>query len=69
MANEKKKGRIGRWFKEMGSELKKVIWAKPATVLKQTGVVFAVVGFFLIAVWLIDLGLSQAYKQLVEFLV
>ena len=69
MANEKKKGRIGRWFKEMGSELKKVIWAKPATVLKQTGVVFAVVGFFLIAVWLIDLGLSQAYKQLVQFLV
>ena len=69
MANEKKKGRIGRWFKEMGSELKKVIWAKPAPGLKQTGVVFAVVGFFLIAVWLIDLGLSQAYKQLVEFLV
>ncbi|HEY8389967.1 MAG TPA: preprotein translocase subunit SecE [Clostridia bacterium] len=69
MANEKKKGRISRWFKEMGSELKKVIWAKPATVLKQTGVVFAVVGFFIVAVWLIDLGLSQAYKLLLEYLV
>lgn len=69
MANEKKKGRIGRWFKEMGSELKKVIWAKPAAVIKQTGVVFAVVGFFIIAVWLIDSGLSQVYKLLLKYLV
>lgn len=69
MANEKRKGRIGRWFKEMGSELKKVIWAKPRAVIKQTGVVFAVVGFFIIAVWLIDLGLSFAYEQLVNYLV
>ena len=69
MANEKKKGRIGRWFKEMGSELKKVIWAKPMAVFKQTGVVFVVVGFFIIAVWLIDTGLSQVYKLLLEYLV
>jgi preprotein translocase subunit SecE len=69
MADEKKKGRIGRWFKEMGSELKKVIWAKPAAVLKQTGVVFAVVGFFILAVWLIDLGLSQVYNLLIRNLV
>ncbi|HHW89982.1 MAG TPA: preprotein translocase subunit SecE [Clostridiales bacterium] len=66
---EKKKGRIGRWFKEMGSELKKVIWAKPAAVLKQTGIVFAVVGFFILAVWLIDLGLSQVYQLLIRNLV
>lgn len=44
---EKKKGRIGRWFKEMGSELKKVIWAKPAAVLKQTGVVLPLSVLFL----------------------
>lgn len=69
MATEKKKGRIGRWFKELGSELKKVVWAKPATVIKQTGVVLAVVAFFTVAVFLIDLGLSQAYKALIYYLV
>lgn len=69
MADEKKKGRIGRWFKELGSELKKVVWAKPVAVLKQTGVVFAVVGFFLLAVWLIDFGLMQLYHLLISNLV
>ncbi|HEY8423722.1 MAG TPA: preprotein translocase subunit SecE [Clostridia bacterium] len=69
MADEKKKGRIGRWFKELGSELKKVVWAKPVAVLKQTGAVFAVVGFFLLAVWLIDFGLMQLYHLLISNLV
>ena len=66
---EKKKGRIGRWFKELGSELKKVIWAKPAATIKQTGVVFAVVGFFIVAVYLIDKGLSLLYSLLLRNLV
>ncbi|HEY8443901.1 MAG TPA: preprotein translocase subunit SecE [Clostridia bacterium] len=69
MADEKKKGRIGRWFKELGSELKKVVWAKPASVIKQTGVVFAVVGFFIVTVFLIDRGLYELYKLLISNLV
>lgn len=65
---EKKKGRVGRWFKELFSELKKVNWAKFSTVIKQTSVVFGVVGFFIVSVYLIDLGLSQLYKLLISSL-
>lgn len=64
----KKKGGIKKWFKDLISELKKVTWPKFKTVVKQTGIVFVVVGFFLAAVWLIDAGLSQAYKALMGIL-
>ena len=40
MAEEKKvqKDR-GRWFREMKSELKKVVWPNKKTVVKNTGIV------------------------------
>lgn len=54
--------RIGRWFKSkfsgMVAELKKVTWPKFTKVLKQTGIVLAVVLFFLVIVTLIDSGLT-----------
>lgn len=54
--------RIGRWFKnkfsEMWSELKKVSWPSFGKVVKQTGMVIAVVLFFLVVITLIDTGLS-----------
>lgn len=54
--------RIGRWFKSkfsgMVAELRKVTWPKFTKVLKQTGIVLAVVLFFLVIVTLIDSGLT-----------
>ena len=47
--------RVSRWFREMKSELKKVVWSTPKQVLKNTLIVVAcvlVVGAF---VWLFDL--------------
>ena len=38
MAEEKKKDR-GLWFREMKSELKKVVWPSKKTVAKNTGTV------------------------------
>ena len=38
MAEEKKKDR-GLWFREMKSELKKVVWPNKKTVAKNTGTV------------------------------
>lgn len=58
--------RMGRWFKNkfsgMVSELKKVTWPKFSKVLKQTGVVLAVVLFFLVIVTAIDFGLTELLK-------
>ena len=34
--------RVGKWFREMKSELKKVIWPTPAALAKNTGISLAV---------------------------
>ncbi len=46
----------------MFSELKKVTWPKFPTVVKQTGVVLAVVLFFMVIVTAFNLGLSELLK-------
>lgn len=61
--------RTGRWFKnkfsEMWSELKKVSWPSFGKVVKQTGMVLAVVLFFLVVITLIDTGLSALLRLVV----
>lgn len=58
--------RMGRWFKKtfsgMWQELKKVSWPKFSTVVKQTGMVLAVVLFFVAVVTVINIGLSALLK-------
>ena len=55
MAEEaKKKKDRGLWFREMKSELKKVVWPNRQTVLKNTGTVLLcslVIGAF---IWIFD---------------
>jgi len=66
MADEKKKGGIGRWFREMRSELKKVVWPTPAKVVKNTGTVIlcsAVIGAF---IWIFDGVAALALKTLLN---
>ena len=67
MAEEAKKSKDrGRWFREMKSELKKVVWPNKKTVLKNTGTVLLcslVIGaciwiFDFVAVSAVDLILS-----------
>ncbi|HIU01481.1 MAG TPA: preprotein translocase subunit SecE [Candidatus Coproplasma excrementavium] len=56
--------RIGRKFKEVFSELKRVTWPTFPKVLKSTGVVLLVVVVFLVVVTAINFGL-QALLDLV----
>ena len=54
MAEEAKKKDRGLWFREMKSELKKVVWPNKQTVLKNTGTVLlcsVVIGAF---IWAFD---------------
>ncbi len=54
---EKKLGffqRIGKWFRELKSELKKVVWPTPRQVLKNTGIVAACVVAVGVFIWLFD---------------
>lgn len=58
--------RIWIKIKEVVSELKKVTWPSFGKVVKQTGVVIAVVAVFLIVITLMDWGLTAALKQLIK---
>lgn len=54
---DKKEGffkKIGRKFKELWSELKKVTWPEWRAVLKNTGIVLVVVLFFFLVIWGFD---------------
>ena len=53
MAEEKKKDR-GLWFREMKSELKKVVWPNKKTVLKNTGTVLLCSLAIGACIWLFD---------------
>jgi len=61
MAEAKKKnwfarawGAICRYFRELRSELKKVVWPTPKQVLKNTLIVLACVIFVGVFIWLFD---------------
>ena len=65
MAEEKKKDR-GKWFREMKSELKKVVWPTGKDTAKNTGTVILCslgVGVF---IWVFDAVAVLAVKTLVS---
>ncbi|MCL2751483.1 MAG: preprotein translocase subunit SecE [Firmicutes bacterium] len=63
-AETKKRGKVRRWFKDLFGELKKVSWPTLRETVKQTGVVIAVVLFFIVIVCLFDLGMGWLYDKL-----
>ena len=65
--SEKKKGGLGRWFREMRSELKKVVWPSPAKVVKNTSTVILCslgIGVF---IWVFDYVAALGIKTLLGF--
>ena len=55
MAEEVKKRKdYGRWFREMKSELKKVVWPNKKTVLKNTGTVLLCSLVIGACIWIFD---------------
>ena len=65
MAEEKKVKDRGRWFREMKSELKKVVWPSGKETMKNTGSVLLcslVVGAF---IWIFDAVAVLAVNTLI----
>lgn len=63
---EKKKGRIKKYFRDLKSEIKKVVWPSKKQVVNNTGIVMTVMvitGLFLFA---IDSGLAAVIKALLS---
>ena len=61
-------GAIGRYFRELRSELKKVVWPTPKQVLKNTLIVLAcvlVVGAF---IWVFDFVAGEGISALISLI-
>ncbi len=68
MAEEKKvKKDRGRWFREMKSELKKVIWPTPEKVGKNTGTVLLCTAAIGVCIWVFDGVAGLLIKTLLNF--
>jgi preprotein translocase subunit SecE len=55
---------IAKFFKDLKGENKKIVWPSAKTVLKNTGIVLAVVLIVGAAIWLVDFGLSEGMNAL-----
>ena len=65
MAEEaKKKKDRGHWFREMKSELKKVVWPNKKTVLKNTGTVLLCSLVIGACIWIFDFA-SMSVVQMI----
>ena len=68
MAEEKKvvKKDRGRWFREMRSELKKVVWPTPQKVAQNTGTVILYSVIFSAFIWIFDGVAALFIKTLLD---
>ena len=66
MAEEVKKKPRGQWFREMKSELKKVVWPTPKQVTTNTGVALAMMAVAAVALWLFDTLASLGVQTLID---
>ena len=59
-------GGIGRYFRELRSELKKVVWPTPKQVLKNTMIVLACVLIVGIFIWMLDYVATMGISALIN---
>lgn len=59
--------RIAKWFREMRSELRKVIWPTPKQIMNNTLVALTVMFFSAIGIWGFDQIASMGVQLLIKF--
>ena len=57
---------IGKYFRELKSELKKVVWSTPKQVLKNTLIVIACVLVVGVFIWLFDFVAQVGITALID---
>ena len=58
--------RVGKWFRDMKSELKKVVWPTPKQTAKNTGVAVCMIAVCAVVIWLFDSAAQAVVKALVD---
>jgi preprotein translocase subunit SecE len=67
-AKKKARGsnRLGKWFREMRSELKKVVWPTPKQVTNNTIVALVVMAVSAVVVWALDQVGTQIFQAILS---
>ena len=65
MAEMNKKDRL-KWFREMKSELKKVVWPNKKTVVKNTGTVLLCSLVIGLCIWIFDFVSTSAVQMILS---
>ncbi|MBQ3947673.1 MAG: preprotein translocase subunit SecE [Ruminococcus sp.] len=63
-SEKKKQSKIGKWFKDLKIEFKKVVWPTKKTVVNNTTVVVSVIVASAILVGLLDTGFLEIMKTI-----
>ena len=64
----KGKNRIARWFREMRSELKKVVWPTPKQIVNNTMVALTLMACAAIVVWALDFVAGEIFLAIVTYI-
>lgn len=68
MAEDKKKKNRGAWFREMKSELAKVVWPNRETVMKNTGTVLLCSLLIGACIWIFDFAATNLVRMILTVL-
>lgn len=63
---KKRKNRIAKWFREMKSELKKVVWPTPKQITNNTVIVLVIVVISSAVIWVVDQAGSFIVTTLIK---
>ena len=58
--------RVKKWFRDMKSELKKVVWPTPKQTAKNTGVALVVIIICAIVLWGFDSAAQATVRALID---
>ena len=60
--------RIAKWFREMRSELKKVVWPTPKQIVNNTFVALTVMTCAAILIWALDLAAGEIFVAIITYI-
>ena len=65
LRDTKKRGGIVRWFREMKSELKKIVWPTWQQVANNTKIVMTIVTIMAVFIWIVDMAFQSGTTYLI----
>ena len=59
--------RLAKWFREMRSELKKVVWPTPKQIVNNTFVALTVMMCAAVVIWALDVAAGEIFMAIITF--